>query len=323
VTSWNYRRFVTEAVDSALSQTHPDVEVIVVDDGSVDGSIELLRQYGDHIQLLEQANAGQAAACTTGYRRSTGEAVLFLDADDILEPNALSVAFHALRDGDAKVQFRLRLVDAQGRPLGRTHPSLRELPFVRTVCTDLLDHGRYPSSMTSGNLYPRGVLEQVMPIPTDTFRDVADGYLNAAVAFEGRVRFIDDVLGSYRLHDSNRWSVARLDPDRLRRGLLNDRNVHRLVRRLADEGNKDSRDDLDVRDEYHLRERLGSLRLDRDRHPMPGDTVWLLTRAGVRAALRGRHTGAVRWRNAAWFLLVAAGPRSFIRRFVPRAIGAR
>ena len=323
VTSHDYGQFVAAAVDSALAQTHPDVEVVVVDDGSTDGSRELLRGYGERIVLVEQANAGQAVACTVGFRRSTGAAVLFLDADDLLEPQALEVAMAALQPGDAKVQFRLEVVDEAGRSTGRTHPSRREPTFTRDVSAELANRGRYPSAMTSGNLYPRPVLERVLPIPVDAYRDIADGYLNAAVAFCGRVRFLDDVLGSYRLHPSNRWSVAHLDADRLRRGIAHDRNVHELVRGLAVAAGHRPRPDLGCRDEYHLRQRLGSLRLDPQRHPLAGDRRGRLVRAGVRAALAGSQHRAARWRNAAWFVLVGVGPRPVVERLVPRAIGAR
>ena len=73
VTSWNYLRFVAEAVDSALSQTHPDVEVIVVDDGSVDGSANLLRSYGDRIVLIEQANAHRELSSSLAFDEGTAD----------------------------------------------------------------------------------------------------------------------------------------------------------------------------------------------------------------------------------------------------------
>ena len=75
---------VSEAVDSALAQTYRATEVVVVDDGSTDGTWDVLRTYGDDIQLVRQDNRGPAAARNLGVAVSTGEFVALLDADDIV-----------------------------------------------------------------------------------------------------------------------------------------------------------------------------------------------------------------------------------------------
>lgn len=84
IPSFGQAQYLTEAIDSALSQTYPDVEVIVVDDGSIDGSLEIARSYLPRIKLIEQKNKGLASARNAGIMNATGEYVLPLDADDIL-----------------------------------------------------------------------------------------------------------------------------------------------------------------------------------------------------------------------------------------------
>src|ERR1700722_9815005 len=92
IDNYNYGRFVRDAGDSALAQDHPAVNVIVVDDGSIDDSRTVLRAYGDRIDLVLQDNAGQSAALNAGFERSRGELAMFLDADDVLVPDAASRA---------------------------------------------------------------------------------------------------------------------------------------------------------------------------------------------------------------------------------------
>ena len=90
ITNYNYGHYIEEAIDSALQQTHKEIEVIVVDDGSTDNSREILATYGNRIKTVFQANQGLPSARNAGIAIATGEYLLFLDADDILLPNACS-----------------------------------------------------------------------------------------------------------------------------------------------------------------------------------------------------------------------------------------
>jgi glycosyltransferase involved in cell wall biosynthesis len=84
----NYGRFLAAAIESVRRQSHPSVEVVVVDDGSTDDSAEVAARYPDVIYVWQQ-NQGQSAAQNRGLEAAGGEFVLFLDADDELAPGAL------------------------------------------------------------------------------------------------------------------------------------------------------------------------------------------------------------------------------------------
>src|SRR4051812_2571992 len=83
VSSFNYGRYLPQAIESALAQTHK-CEVIVVDDGSTDDSREIIRGYGDRLRAILKDNGGQASALNAGFAASTGDAIIFLDSDDML-----------------------------------------------------------------------------------------------------------------------------------------------------------------------------------------------------------------------------------------------
>jgi glycosyltransferase involved in cell wall biosynthesis len=89
IPTYNYGHYVGEAIDSALAQTYPAVEVIVVDDGSTDDTRERLAVYGDRIRSIHQANAGLSAARNTGIQAAKGQYVAFLDSDDAFHPRKL------------------------------------------------------------------------------------------------------------------------------------------------------------------------------------------------------------------------------------------
>ena len=86
---YNAERYVGEAVQSALSQTYPNVEVIVIDDGSTDGSLDVIRSFGDAIRWETGPNRGGSAARNRGVAIARGELIQFLDADDLLYPHKL------------------------------------------------------------------------------------------------------------------------------------------------------------------------------------------------------------------------------------------
>ncbi len=80
---FNGERYLGEALDSALQQSYGPLEIVAVDDGSSDGTPDVLRSYGDRIRVLRRANGGPAAARNTGMREARGEFFAFLDADDV------------------------------------------------------------------------------------------------------------------------------------------------------------------------------------------------------------------------------------------------
>jgi glycosyltransferase involved in cell wall biosynthesis len=89
IPTYNHGLYLREAIDSALAQTLPPLEVIVVDDGSTDGTAAVLRDYGGRIRTIRQANAGVAAARNTGMAAVTGAYIAFLDSDDVWAPDKL------------------------------------------------------------------------------------------------------------------------------------------------------------------------------------------------------------------------------------------
>ena len=91
IPTFNCRQWVGQAIDSALNQTVAPAQVIVVDDGSTDGTTALLAGYGPRIRLLTQANQGVAAARNTGLSAPSTEWIAFLDADDVWHPRKLEL----------------------------------------------------------------------------------------------------------------------------------------------------------------------------------------------------------------------------------------
>ncbi len=197
IDNYNYEHFVAQAIDSALAQTHADVEVIVVDDGSKDGSIDAIRRYADRVLVVEQPNGGQGSAYNAGFARATGALVVFLDADDWLYPTAAAEVAAAWHAGVSKVQFRLDMVDKVGAPLGRQLPRDLHDDNARAL---MCEFGAYGSPPGSGNVFDADFLREVLPLDAAAWRIAADSVPILLAPAYGQVVSIAHALGAYRLH---------------------------------------------------------------------------------------------------------------------------
>jgi glycosyltransferase involved in cell wall biosynthesis len=198
IPNYNYAEFIADAIESALGLDWPALEVIVVDDGSSDNSRAVIERYAGRVIPIFQANAGQAAACNAGFARSRGDVILFLDADDRLDPNLVIELVKVWHAGVSKVQFQMRIIDAEGRPTGAFLPQFGAAPSPEQIRRWALGAAAYPTPPGSGNAYARRLLERLFPLQGgDTF---SDSYCLAAAPYFGDVVTITEPLVSYRVH---------------------------------------------------------------------------------------------------------------------------
>lgn len=202
IDNYESEEYVGQAVESALAQTYTDLEVVVVDDGSRDGSREVLSRYSDRIELVLKENGGQASALNAGFRRTRGEVVMFLDGDDLLAPEAAAEVAAAYDSDISRYQWYLEIVDGAGRPTGERIPGRRAEDGDLEATT--LAHGprSYICPPTSGNAWSRSFLDEVMPLP-EVRPTNADQYLTDTAPLFGRVLTLERVLGCFRVHGQN------------------------------------------------------------------------------------------------------------------------
>ena len=220
ISSYNYARFLPQCIESALSQTHRDVEVIVVDDGSSDDSPDVIARYGDRVVAIIKQNGGQASAFNAGFARSRGEIVLFLDSDDVLLPAAVARAVECFRQSSdsVRVHWPMYLIDENGARTGEVMPS-EPLPDGDLRDDVILNGPRYDAvSPTTGNAWSRRFLQQVLPMPEPEFRISPDLYLFALSPVYGPMRRIGEPQACYRAHGENHgWGTSlvgqKLDDD--------------------------------------------------------------------------------------------------------------
>jgi len=195
ITSYNYERFLPDAIDSALNQTYRKTEVIVVDDGSTDNSHVIIASYGKRIISVLKDNGGQASAFNAGFSVSKGDIVIFLDSDDKLAPNVVEEITKLWHPGISKVHYRLQWIDAEGNRLNTYVPPAGHALPSGVLRSRILTQGVYRTPPTSGNAFSRHFLEAVLPIPEEEWQLCPDAYLHAQCPFYGEIVYLSAITG--------------------------------------------------------------------------------------------------------------------------------
>ncbi|MGO8669950.1 MAG: glycosyltransferase [Capsulimonadaceae bacterium] len=220
---YNRTRYLREAIDSALGQTYPSIEIIAVDDGSTDSTSSVLASYGDAIRVIRQENAGTAAARNTGIAASTAPFLAWLDSDDRWRPEKIAAQVQVMRafPQAAVVYTACRMVDAAGNPLQcrqEQAPPL-DLPISLDNCggrevragirVDVLRMLVVESQvMPSSCLVRRGALDEAGPFDPN-YRFSEDWELNFRLARRFPYAYVDAPLTDYRVHADSKSQDRR------------------------------------------------------------------------------------------------------------------
>jgi glycosyltransferase involved in cell wall biosynthesis len=194
---YNGEHYLTAALDSVFAQTHRPIEVIVVDDGSTDGSARLLDRYGDRLVRLARANGGPAAARNDGVARATGEFLAFLDCDDLWVPGRLAAALARLRARPEIGYCACHVENFVSPELDRT----RETPEPGSVL---------PGFVFSAMLIRHATFREMGPLDASlAHSDSVEWVLRAESAGVKR-ELMPETLVRRRVHDGN-WSQRRFE----------------------------------------------------------------------------------------------------------------
>lgn len=191
-------RYLAEAIESVLAQTHPRIEAIVVDNGSTDSSGEIARSYGELVRVREEQCPGIPAARNAGLDEASGDLIAFLDYDDVWEPRKTERQVGALA-ADSAVDIVFGLIQQFVSP---------------ELDPDLAMTLRVPSEPQPGlhlcaALAPRRVFDEIGPWPLDI--DISDGlhWLLRARSLGMRELMLGDVVTRRRVHGANHSFLHR------------------------------------------------------------------------------------------------------------------
>jgi len=315
INNYNYGHYLKDAINSALNQTVPAREIVVVDDGSTDCSRAIVESYADLIFPVFQENGGQRKAYNNGFRVTSGDLILFLDADDILDSTVVEEISRAWKPGASKLHFPLRVASSKS-----DDKPLPIVPQDRLPEGDLLPvmlgSGKYLSSPGSGNVYSRAFLKAILPM-SESSRYCADTITIFSAPFHGNILAIHHPLGIYRVHHGNAYTATETSSKDIQRFIENDfERVELIAAESEKRGLQFSRNCLNS-DMHHLKLRLALLRLNPRVESFDHVGVAGLALRGIRAAVkRGRASPRRKLFFVAWFAVLAMAPTRMVRRVV-------
>jgi glycosyltransferase involved in cell wall biosynthesis len=313
VTSYNYGRFLSAAVDTALNQTYRNIEVIVVDDGSTDNSREIIASYGERILPVLKDNGGQASAFNAGFSLSKGSIIIFLDSDDKLGPNAVDEVVKIWHPGVSKVHYRLQWIDDQGNLLNAFIPPAGCALPSGSLRSRILTQGVYRTPPTTGNAFSRHFLEAVLPIPEEEWHLCPDAYLHARCPFYGEIAAMDMPLGYYRVHGLNASAAIRnnSETDRLAEEIVFRAKCERLIRETAQQMNLRSSFDPTIA----IARKIALLAVCPDHYIIELENVRKLAFRGLRAIWKESEISVLKQAIvSAYFILLPFFPLSLVKR---------
>jgi glycosyltransferase involved in cell wall biosynthesis len=197
--AYNSAATVKDAIESVLAQTYPDFEIVVIDDGSVDDTERVVRQFGDRVRYFKQENGGVSVARNTGIKKSLGTYVAFLDSDDIWVPGKLAEQIPWL-EADPKVGLVYcdwAVTSGEAVLQSSRH---KELPAASGYVFDELIQSGF--ILTSGVIVRRACLDDVGDF--DTSLAIAEDYdLWLRISYRWKLQLVDQCLLTKRSWDGS------------------------------------------------------------------------------------------------------------------------
>lgn len=203
---YNADLFLRETIESVLSQTYSSYEIILVDDGSTDGTTSIIQSYGTQVRAVFTPNRGASAARNLGTSLAQGEFIQYLDADDLLAPEALATRVGALLSTNGDVAYcgwqkleqgrngQFTPADVTDRPIEAVHPDPEIALFTDFWCP--------PAAL----LYSRRIVEKI-GCWNESLSIIQDArFLLDATLLGGRFTYVPGVSAYYRVHGSQSLS---------------------------------------------------------------------------------------------------------------------
>ncbi len=207
MTSYNYEEYIFSAIESILTQTFKDWELIIVDDFSTDNSVSIITQFkNEKIKFIQHnKNRGLKASILTGLKYARGSWICFLESDDLWLPETLEKRVSAINDNvgiifnDVELFGDKNLVEKYSKKLDKNRKILNSFDFPKYMFKDISVNNLIPTF--SSVMIKKTVLDKVsFDTPIDS---LSDWWLYIQILYDNQVFYIDEKLTKWRLHNKS------------------------------------------------------------------------------------------------------------------------
>lgn len=205
---YNSEKYLRECIDSILNQNFRNFELILVDDGSLDGSLNICRGYSDdRIKIIKKKNGGVSSARNAGISIAQGEYITFVDSDDTLPKDALSKLYNAILETDADMVSGSYCLQYGNHKIPHSQRLQSGKYDIKSLLPDFIDDGTLSGFLLGsvcGNLYKTRILKKYSLSFNQNIRNNEDGLFNLEYAFNaGSLCVIKDNVYYYRQQDDS------------------------------------------------------------------------------------------------------------------------
>lgn len=208
VKNYNCQSYVQQAIDSVESQTYPNIEIVIIDDGSTDSSRQVIDSCSTSSNRpfvkVYKANGGEASALNAGFAASRGDLICILDSDDLFLPEKVAAVVDIFeRASDIHWCFHdLRWIDANAELLPAL--STQRSPS-KSDLRERLRSGKLPPALPASSAlsFRRSLLKEIFPLPVAQAIRTSDLYIKYAAAALSKGYFAGQVLALHRIHSNN------------------------------------------------------------------------------------------------------------------------
>ena len=262
---YNAKKYLRDCIESVLSQTYYNLEIILIDDGSTDGSEKLIDDYAKtdkRIKAIHQKNMGLSGARNTGLKHATGKHVTFVDSDDRINPNMIEGLLNALIDAHADIAIcSFKEIYPNGKTKGFNKNYPKQIFTAESALASMLQENGFMVSATM-KLFPTSYFKDVA-FPIDKLHeDVGTTY--KLIMKANKIVFVPDEYYIYVHHDN---SIINQTFDERKFDLIE------LTDQMCDDINQYYPDLQDITNERRMRARFSILRQIPLNHPKTKEIV--------------------------------------------------
>jgi glycosyltransferase involved in cell wall biosynthesis len=205
IPSYNHEKYIAEAIYSALNQSLPPHEVIVIDDGSNDRSVEICHEIAtkhSNLIVVQQENAGAHNAINRGIRMATSDHVAILNSDDVYRPERFDTLSRYCSDKWDLIGSELQLIDANSKPIPKTRWLRNALICQMFLRNNIISLAYANYFMTTSNfLMKKSFFEKIGPFKSYRYCHDLDFLIRASK--NGHILYLNSELLEYRFHNTN------------------------------------------------------------------------------------------------------------------------
>ena len=265
---YNTKKYLHNCIESILSQTYHNLEIILIDDGSTDGSEKFVDDYAKsdkRIKVIHQKNMGLSSARNTGLKHATGKYITFVDSDDRIDPNMVEGLLNALVDTHADIAIcSFKEIYPNGKTKGFSHNYPKQVFTTEQALANMLQENGFMVSATM-KLFPTNYFKNTK-FPTNRLHeDVGTTY--KLIIKADKIVFIPNEYYIYVHHDNSIINQT-----------FNERkfDLIELTDQMCDDIDQQYPDLKDITNERRMRARFSVLRQIPINHPKTNDIIGYL-----------------------------------------------